>query len=112
MKEPNTSKHTAPRRKGRWLGRALLGLLLVLLLAAGATAFLFRREITGGAAAGQTVTVTVEKGSGGAAIASRLEEAGVIRFPRLFRWYVGRQGAAGRLQYGTFEVEKAHPMTR
>ena len=41
-----------------------------------------------------------------AAIASRLKEAGVIRFPRLFRWYVGRQGAAGRLQYGTFEVEK------
>ena len=106
MKEPNTSKHTAPRRKGRWLGRALLGLLLVLVLAAGATAFLFRREITGGAAAGQTVTVTVEKGSGVAAIASRLKEAGVIRFPRLFRWYVGRQGAAGRLQYGTFEVEK------
>ena len=106
MKEPNTSKHTTPRRKGRWLGRALLGLLLVLLLAAGATAFLFRREITGGAAAGQTVTVTVEKGSGVAAIASRLKEAGVIRFPRLFRWYVGRQGAAGRLQYGDFTLEQ------
>src|SRR5699024_10516679 len=51
-------------------------------------------------------TVTVEQGSGVAAIARDLQQAGVIRFPRLFRWYVGQQGAAGSLQYGTFELEQ------
>ena len=105
MKEANTSKHTAPAR-GRRLRRALLLALLAAVLAAGGLAFLFHREITGGGAAGQTVTVTVEQGSGVAAIAADLQQAGVIRFPRLFRWYVGRQGAAGRLQYGVFEVEQ------
>ena len=105
MKEANTSKHTAPAR-GRRLRRALLLALLAAVLAAGGLAFLFHREITGGGAAGRTVTVTVEQGSGVAAIAADLQQAGVIRFPRLFRWYVGRQGAAGRLQYGTFEVEQ------
>lgn len=105
MKEANTSKHTAPAR-GRRLRRALLLALLAAVLAAGGLAFLFHREITGGGAAGRTVTVTVEQGSGVAAIAADLQQAGVIRFPRLFRWYVGRQGAAGRLQYGAFEVEQ------
>ena len=95
MKEANTSKHTAPAR-GRRLRRALLLALLAAVLAAGGLAFLFHREITGGGAAGRTVTVTVEQGSGVAAIAADLQQAGVIRFPRLFRWYVGRQGAAGR----------------
>src|SRR5699024_10627138 len=90
MKEANTSKHTAPA-KGRRLRRALLLALLAAVLAAGGLACLFHREITGG---------------GVAAIAADLQQAGVIRFPRLFRWYVGRQGAAGRLQYGTFEVEQ------
>ena len=104
MKDANTSKHTAPRRKKHPLRTLLLLLLLAAVLAAGGLAFAFRREMTGGGAAGQTVTVTIEPGSGAGAIAARLQEAGVIRFPRLFRWYVGRQGAA--LQYGTFELEK------
>ena len=69
MKEANTSKHTAPA-KGRRLRRALLLALLAAVLAAGGLAFLFHREITGGGAAGRTVTVTVEQGSGVAAIAA------------------------------------------
>ena len=105
MKRESTSKHAAPKKRHP-LRRVLLVLLLALVLAAGGTAFLFHREITGGGATGQTVTVTVEQGSGVAAIARDLEQAGVIRFPRLFRWYVGRQGAANRLQYGSFELEQ------
>lgn len=106
MKDAKTSKHSAPHPKKHTLRRVILALLLVLVLAAGAVALLFRREITGGGATGQTVTVTVDQGSGVAAIARNLQQAGVIRFPRLFRWYVGRQGAASKLQYGTFELEQ------
>ncbi len=106
MKDAKTSKHSAPHPKKHTLRRVILALLLVLVLAAGAVALLFRREITGGGASGQTVTVTVDQGSGVAAIARNLTQAGVIRFPRLFRWYVGRQGAASKLQYGTFELEQ------
>lgn len=106
MKDAKTSKHSAPHPKKHTLRRVILALLLVLVLAAGAVALLFRREITGGGATGQTVTVTVDQGSGVAAIARNLKQAGVIRFPRLFRWYVGQQGAASKLQYGTFELEQ------
>ena len=106
MKDAKTSKHSAPHPKKHTLHRVILTLLLVLVLAAGAVALLFRREITGGGASGQTVTVTVDQGSGVAAIARNLKQAGVIRFPRLFRWYVGRQGSASKLQYGTFELEQ------
>ena len=106
MKDAKTSKHSAPHPKKHTLRRVILTLLLVLVLAAGAVALMFRREITGGGASGQTVTVTVDQGSGVAAIARNLKQAGVIRFPRLFRWYVGRQGAASKLQYGTFELEQ------
>ena len=100
------SQHAARRPKKHPLLRLFALLVLLGALAAGALALLFWREITGRDAAGQTAAVTVEQGSGVGAIAAELKEAGVIRFPRLFRWYVGRQGAAGQLQYGSFELEK------
>lgn len=94
-----------PRKKsGIW--KVFLILLLVLLLAAGGAALAVRREIQGGGRTGETVTVTIRQGSGVAAIANQLKEAGVIRWPLLFRWYTGRQGTAGSLQYGEFELEK------
>ena len=106
MKDAKTSKHAAPPAKKHILRWVILALLLVVVLAAGTLALLFRREIKGGGASGQTVTVEVAQGSGVAAIARQLQEAGVIHFPRLFRWYVGQQGAASKLQYGTFELEQ------
>lgn len=101
------SKHTAnPHKKGR----VILAVLLVLLLAAAAGAVLVyfgaKREINGTGTRGESVTVTIEQGSGVAAIASELKDAGVIKYARLFRWYVGEQGAANTLQYGEFEVEQ------
>ena len=99
------SQHAARRPEKHPLLRLFALLVLLGALAAGALALLFWREITGRDAAGQTAAVTVEQGSGVGAIAAELKEAGVIRFPRLFRWYVGRQGAAGQLQYGSFELD-------
>lgn len=102
------AQHTAQKkhpRKGRAVLMVFLALLVLALLALGAAFLAARREINGSGKAGQSVTVSIEQGSGAAAIAAKLKEAGVIRWPRLFRWYVGRQDAAAKLQYGEFELE-------
>ena len=99
----------APKRKKK-KGHPVLLVLLILLLAVAAAGVVMllsvRKDINGGEKTGQTVTVTIEQGSGPATIARKLKEAGLIRYPRAFRWYVGRQGAAGSLQYGEFTLEK------
>ena len=92
----------AARKKGG-AGKILLVVLLLLLLAAGAAVRFAYNEIHGNGAPGSTeVTVSIPQGSGVAAIANKLKEAGVIRSAYLFRWYVGEKGAAAKLQYGDF----------
>lgn len=94
----------AARKKGG-AGKILLVVLLLLLLAAGAAVHFAYNEIHGNGAPGSTeVTVSIQQGSGVAAIANKLKEAGVIRSAYLFRWYVGEKGAAAKLQYGDFEL--------
>ena len=94
----------AARKKGG-AGKILLVVLLLLLLAAGAAVLFAYNEIHGNGAPGSTeVTVSIPQGSGVAAIANKLKEAGVIRSAYLFRWYVGEKGAAAKLQYGDFEL--------
>ena len=94
----------AARKKGG-AGKILLVVFLLLLLAAGAAVRFAYNEIHGNGAPGSTeVTVSIPQGSGVAAIANKLKEAGVIRSAYLFRWYVGEKGAAAKLQYGDFEL--------
>ena len=93
----------AARKKGG-AGKILLVVLLLLLLAAGAAVLFARSEIHGSSKPGTAVTVSIQQGSGVAAIANKLKEAGVIRSAYLFRWYVGEKGAAAKLQYGGFEL--------
>mgnify|MGYP003163530899 FL=1 len=94
----------AARKKGG-TGKILLVVLLLLLLAVGAAVHFAYNEIHGNGAPGSTeVTVSIPQGSGVAAIANKLKEAGVIRSAYLFRWYVGEKGAAAKLQYGDFEL--------
>ena len=95
-------KATHSRKKGG-IGKVLLVLVLLLILAVGGAFLLARQEIDG-RTGGKTVTVTIQQGSGVATIAKELKKAGVIRFPQLFRWYVGKQGAAAKLQYGEFAL--------
>lgn len=95
-------KATHSRKKGG-IGKVLLALVLLLILAVGGAFLLARQEIDG-RTGGKTVTVTIQQGSGVATIAKELKKAGVIRFPQLFRWYVGKQGAAAKLQYGAFAL--------
>lgn len=93
----------AARKKGG-AGKILLVVLLLLLLAAGAAVLFARSEIYGSSKPGTAVTVSIQQGSGVAAIANKLKDAGVIRSAYLFRWYVGEKGAAAKLQYGDFEL--------
>ncbi len=94
----------AARKKGG-AGKILLVVLLLLFLAAGAAVLFAYNEIHGNGAPGSTeVTVSIPQGSGVAAIANKLKDAGVIRSAYLFRWYVGEKGAAAKLQYGDFEL--------
>lgn len=84
--------------------KILLVLLVLMLAAAGGAFLLAKREIDGGTRQ-DAVTVEIAQGSGVSTIARQLKEAGVIRFPQLFRWYVGRKDAAAKLQYGEFSLE-------
>ena len=93
----------AARKKGG-AGKILLVVLLLLFLAAGAAVLFARSEIHGSSKSGTAVTVSIQQGSGVAAIANKLKDAGVIRSAYLFRWYVGEKGAAAKLQYGDFEL--------
>ena len=96
------NSHSAPRKKGGAL-KIVLVLLVLLLVVAGGGVWMAKREIDGGTPGGE-VTVSIQQGSGVGTIANALKEAGVIKFPRLFRWYVGKQGATAKLQYGEFTL--------
>lgn len=86
--------------------KILLVVLLLLVLTVGAAGVFAYNEINGnGGKPGAEVTVSIPQGSGVAAIAKELKEAGVIRSAYLFRWYVGHKGAAGKLQYGDFTLQ-------
>ena len=59
----------------------ILIVLLILVLAAGGCLLAIRKEINGSASAGKTVSVSIQQGSGVAAIAQKLKTAGVIKVP-------------------------------
>ncbi|MCI2046157.1 MAG: endolytic transglycosylase MltG [Faecalibacterium sp.] len=103
----NHAAHAAQEGRKRPIG-LIVAFVIVLALAAAAlfAYFSVKGDIAGGEKTGDVVEVSVEQGSGPATIAKKLQEAGLIKYPRVFRWYVGKQGAAGTLQYGDFEIEK------
>ena len=94
------------KKKKGGAAKVILAVLLVVILTAGGMALFAYREINGnGLKSGTEVTVSIPQGSGVAAIANRLKDAGVIRSAYLFRWYVGQKGAAAKLQYGDFTLQ-------
>lgn len=52
---------------------------------------------------GETERITIPRGATLSAVADTLHEHGVIRSPRLFRWYATAGGRQGDIQAGTFE---------
>ena len=97
------SSHAARKKGGVW--KILLVVLLA--LAVGGALLFARNEISGNGRPGAEVTVSIPQGSGVSTIAQKLKDAGVIRSAYLFRWYVGQKGAASKLQYGDFTLQKS-----
>ena len=91
-------------KKKRGCAPLLVVLVLVVALAAVAAVTVLG-EVKGGAP-GADVTVSVAQGSGVASISKQLADAGVIRFPQVFRLYVKQSGKASQLQYGDFTLHK------
>ena len=99
--------HKKNTRKKGGVGKILLVLVVLLALAVGGALLFAHNEISGNGRPGTEVTVSIPQGSGVSVIAQKLKDAGVIRSAYLFRWYVGQKGAASKLQYGDFTLQKS-----
>ena len=99
--------HEKNTRKKGGVGKILLVLVVLLALAIGGALLFAHNEISGNGRPGTEVTVSIPQGSGVSVIAQKLKDAGVIRSAYLFRWYVGQKGAASKLQYGDFTLQKS-----
>ncbi len=73
-------------KKKRGCAPLLVVLVLIVVLVAVASVTILG-EVKGGAP-GADVTVSIAQGSGVASISKQLADAGVIRFPQVFRLYV------------------------
>jgi UPF0755 protein len=96
------------KRRLSWIAWVLFGLAgLVVLFAAGGLGV--RQTYLNGlkpvdSSIQEAQTITIESGTTTEAIAKQLKDAGLIRSAWVFRWYVGRSGAQGSLQAGTYEL--------
>ena len=99
--------HEKNTRKKGGVGKILLVLVVLLALAVGEALLFAHNEISGNGRPGTEITVSIPQGSGVSVIAQKLKDAGVIRSAYLFRWYVGQKGAASKLQYGDFTLQKS-----
>lgn len=91
-------------------GCSLVGLILVLVFAAvllGGAWMVMQAmdEIAGSGSLGETVTVSVEKGTSPSEIADLLEENGVIEHSLFFKAYLKLTDSSGQLQYGDFNLQ-------
>ena len=80
--------------------------LIALIVFAAVAAFSVMGDVKGSDALGEEVTVSVEQGSSSANIAQDLKEAGVIKYPTVFRYYLKYTGKASALQYGDFTLNQ------
>lgn len=101
-----------PRRKKGKASPARVGCLVVLVLLVAALIGLgvigtqIVRDVTGDDWLGSEVDLFIEQGSGPQAIAQNLKDAGLIRYPTIFRLYLKQRGEAGNLQYGEFTLSE------
>ena len=91
-------------KKKRGCAPLLVVLVLIVVLVVVASVTILG-EVKAGTS-GADVTVSIAQGSGVASISKQLADAGVIRFPQVFRLYVKQSGKAGQLQYGDFTLHK------
>lgn len=94
------------RRKGPNGCLILIVLFVALLVGLGVFGMSVINEITGSDLPGDEVTISIAQGEGPTSISQTLAEAGVIKQPTVFRYYLRFKGAAGSLQYGEFVLQK------
>ena len=92
----------APSRRGHRGCLIVVVLFVVLLAAAAFGVFSVMQDVKGRDQMGEEVLVTVQQGETSASIARSLKEAGVIRYPTVFRYYLKYTGKSANLQYGDF----------
>ncbi|WP_343559670.1 endolytic transglycosylase MltG [Kiloniella sp. b19] len=115
MSQDNSSpdSQTDQKKARSFLGKIALFLLLLAVIAGGATAggyfWLQQRFLVAGPLAEETV-VAIPRGAGLASIARTLESEGVIEEALLFRIAVRLQGQAQRLKAGEFAIPAAASM--
>lgn len=112
MDEPPVYEPMPPERGtggNRGPGRKILitvSLVVVLgLLAAGAGAFWFNRQVNPSGPPGQAVSVEIPFGSSTQRIASILDQKGVVDSARVFRLYVKTKGG-GPFQAGSYSLRR------
>lgn len=82
--------------------KVLFGLLIVLMIAAAASAFVVRT----GTKTLKSAEVTIDEGSGARDIAKILKKEGVIQSELVFLVKLKMSDYMGKLRYGTYEIEK------
>jgi UPF0755 protein len=80
----------------------LLGVLLVAGIGAGAVGWWAWQQLDTPGPAQEAIVVEVPAGMPLARVALRLEEAGVLRHPKLFEWYGRLSDTAGRVRAGEY----------
>ncbi|WP_221089596.1 endolytic transglycosylase MltG [Deinococcus aquaedulcis] len=84
-----------------WL-RLVLGLLTLLLLGAGGAALYVRSLLA--PAGGGAYTLEVQPGDTLAGVAAQLQERGIVKSADALRLYMRREGTAGRLKEGLYDL--------
>ena len=93
-----------PPKRGHKGCLVLVVLVVVLLAAAAFGAFSIMQDVNGRDQLGDEVLVTVQQGENSASIARSLKDAGVIKYPNIFRYYLKYTGKSANLQYGDFTL--------
>lgn len=100
--------HSTPSRSSKKL--LIIGILVVILIAAVASAFIVRRSYEANlrplSNQSKSHVVTVQSGATTAEIADMLKSKGVIRSDWAFEWYVRNQQLRDQLKAGTFVVDQ------